>query len=269
MLSLCPLTVYPCSPLQQIDAALETGYDAAGLRLIPVMPTDVDVMADAALRREIEKRLSATGLKVLDIEVVRMSPDLDLASLEPTLQYAGELGARSLAVTGMPKAEWRPEFEPATVRKFRELCAAAMRHSIEPALEFMAFRSIGSLEAAIRMRELVGHPNLRICIDALHFQRSGGAPALLKSADPNMLSCFQICDAPAQAPDDLPGEARFGRLLPGEGGLPLREMLAALPANLPIAVEVPDASRSDHSVLERARRAALRTREVLKASGRG
>lgn len=74
ILSLAPLTVLPASPLEQIDAAHAAGFDAVGLRLQPVMPTDIEVMGNAALLRDIERRLDATGMKVLDIEVFRVGP---------------------------------------------------------------------------------------------------------------------------------------------------------------------------------------------------
>ena len=267
MISLCPLTILPCSPLEQIDAAVDAGFDAIGLRLTRTLATDLDVMADRSLREAIAKRLSVTGIKVLDIEVVRISPDTDVAALEPLLQYAEDVGARSIAVTGLPKGEGRHD-EAATVGKLAELCEAAAKHRTTPALEFMVYRSVDTLASAVRVRDLVDHPNLTICLDALHFQRSGGAPADLARIDLTALSCFQICDAPALAPADLPHEARCGRLLPGEGDLPLGELMAALPAELPIAVEAPDLSRSGMSVRDKARAAAEATRKVMASAGR-
>ena len=268
MFSLCPLTVLPCSPLEQIDAAIDAGFDAIGLRLVPVLATDIDVMADKSLRDAIARRLSQTGIDVLDIEVVRISPEIDVQALVPMLQYAGDVGARSLAVTGVPKADFTAEEEAVTVAKLAELCETAGRYGVRPALEFMAFRSIGTLEAALRYRELADHPNLAIVLDALHFHRSGGTPDQLAAVDSSVLSCFQICDAPAAAPDDLPKEARFGRLLPGRGGLPLREMVAALSPTVPVAVEVPDTTRANIPVAEKAREAARTSRAVMTAAGR-
>ena len=79
----------------------------------------------------------------------------------------------------------------------------------------------------------------------------------LAGLDPALLSYLQICDAPlspprglratdplprgqhADAGDDAVLEARARRLLPGEGELPLAEMLRALPSGLPVSVEAP------------------------------
>ena len=59
-------------------------------------------------------------------------------------------------------------------------------------------------------------------------------------------------------PTDTPSlvrEARTGRLLPGEGVLPLKELVAALPPGLPLAIEAPCRATADLPALERARRA--------------
>jgi sugar phosphate isomerase/epimerase len=265
--SLCPLTVLPCSPLEQIDAALEAGFDSVGIRLLPVLPTDIDVMADKPLRAAIARRLSHTGLKVLDVEVVRISGETDVEALVPMLQYAGDIGARSLAVTGVPKQEFRPGDEAATAAKLAELCNAAERYGVQPGIEFMAFRSIDTLQTALRYHKLAGHPGLKIVVDALHFHRSGGTPEAIATLDPAIISCFQLCDAAAAAPDDVAREARFGRLLPGKGGLPLGDMLAALSPQTPVGVEVPDMARADLPIIEKAREAFRTSRAVMTAVG--
>ena len=84
-----------------------------------------------------------------------------------------------------------------------------------------------------------------ICLDPLHLARSGGSPADVKALDPKYLPYAQISDGVLD-----PGEpdlARLGKLglgtraMPGEGMLPLREILAALPRDIPLSVELPHA----------------------------
>lgn len=254
----------PCSPFEQIDAALDAGFDAVGIRLVPVLPTDIDIMADKPLRDAVAKRLSQTDLDVLDVEVVRISSDTDVQALVPMLQYAGDIGARSLTVTGVLNADFKPGDETVTAAKLAELCEAAARYGVRPSIEFMAFRSIGNLDEALHYRKLANHPNLAIVLDALHFHRSGGRAEEIAALDAAaIISCFQICDAPTVAPEDIAREARFGRLLPGTGGLPLRDMLARLPVEVPLAVEVPDNTRADASVKEKARDAFRTSSSVM------
>src|SRR5690348_8931227 len=71
-LSLSPLTVLPCSPVEQIEAAARAGFHAVGPRVAPAMPTDIEVVSDGSLQRQIRRRIRTTGLQVLDIEVVRL-----------------------------------------------------------------------------------------------------------------------------------------------------------------------------------------------------
>lgn len=262
-LSLSPLTVLPCSPLEQVDAAVDAGFDAIGLRLFPVMATDIDVMSDMKIQRAIERRIAATKLQVLDIEVVRITPQMNVAAIAPALEFAGGLGARWLAVTSAAVYDYRPEEEPVVVRRLGELCEVASRYSMGVMLEFMAFRGIGTLEAAARVVAAVRHANLGITLDALHFYRSGGTARALACVDPPRLACVQLCDAPRTAPLNLPSEARYGRLYPGEGELPLKDLVSALPRDLPVSVEVPSRSRAHLSASERASESARWTRQLL------
>ena len=103
-------------------------------------------------------------------------------------------------------------------------------------------------------------------IDALHFSRSGGMPSDIGNVDASLLRYAQICDAVADIPtaaNDLIREARTGRLLPGEGALPLRELVAALPETIPLAVEAPVRATAGLPALERARRAYRSMRDLL------
>ena len=269
MLSLSPLTVLPCSPLDLIDAASAAGFDAVGLRLQPALETDIDVMADAALRRAIERRLCATRMPVLDVDVIRIGPRTNVPALAPLLQFAGDLGATNLVFTSLPPAEHAQTDEADIARTIAEVCEAAQRHRVRPVVEFIPFRGIASLRDALRIAARVDHPNFAICLDVLHFCRSGGTAAELMRTDPRWISSIQLCDAPLAAPADLPRESRHDRQYPGEGELPLLSLLRALPPTLPVSVEVPNAAaQATRTPFERAADAAASARRML-ADARG
>jgi sugar phosphate isomerase/epimerase len=102
--------------------------------------------------------------------------------------------------------------------------------------------------------------NASVLVDALHFSRSGGIPAHIAQVDPALFRYAQICDAGPDmpGPGDTPAlirEARTGRLLPGEGVLPLAELVAALPDTVPLAIEAPCRATADLPAVERAKRA--------------
>ena len=76
---------------------------------------------------------------------------------------------------------------------------------------------------------------------ALHLARSGGTPEDLIGLEPRLLPYLQIADALAEPVDPslagLREEALHGRLLPGEGDLPLAALVAAVP-DVPLSVEM-------------------------------
>lgn len=262
-LSLSPSTLLPCSPLEHLDAALAAGFESTGLRVVPSLSTDVDVMADRALQDQISKRVAETGLEVFDIEVIRVSPGIDLGSVEAVLEFAAGLGARWLAATSLSLEDYRPEDEPVLVERLGEIGELTAKYDMGLMLEFMAFRGLRTLADAARVIAASGSSNVSITLDALHFFRSGGVIDDLASLEPGSLACIQLCDGPADPPEDLVAEARQDRLFPGEGQLPLDALLRALPADLPASIEVPSLSRSTLPLVDRARLAAASARQLL------
>jgi sugar phosphate isomerase/epimerase len=75
---------------------------------------------------------------------------------------------------------------------------------------------------------------------------------------------MQLCDARPERPSDVQEiirQARGDRLFPGEGGLDLKGLLRALPAGIPLSLEIPVAQKLEP--LERARRALAATKAIL------
>ncbi|WP_442576419.1 sugar phosphate isomerase/epimerase family protein [Microbacterium sp. F51-2R] len=262
--TLSPLTVLPCSPLDLIGAAESAGYDGVGLRLIPTMSTDIDVMADAPLQDAIRGRLADSPLEVFDIEVVRAGPSLDLPALDAAMTFASGLGASWFATTSASLEEYGSDGETALVASLKQMCGVASAHGMGVMLEFMAFRGLTTLSDSLRVVSAVGAENLRITLDALHFFRSGGQVDDLAGLPDTTFACVQLCDAPAESPGPaaLAAEARSGRLYPGQGGLPLRALLAELPDDVVAAVEVPNKADAHLGILERARAGLRAARSV-------
>jgi sugar phosphate isomerase/epimerase len=113
-------------------------------------------------------------------------------------------------------------------------------------LEFMPGLPIGDLETAAAAIQHAGKENLRVLIDAMHFFRSGSSVSQLAEFDPSLIGYVQICDVPlVSAGASYADEARYARLPPGEGELPLLEFLEALPEHVAMGVEVPMMARAD------------------------
>ena len=94
--SLAYLTVAGTDPVNQIRIAAETGYDSVSLRTIPMhLPGEPEFLMheDAALFRATKQALKEYGMPLMDIELARIRPDLNLAEYAPAFEKAAELGA--------------------------------------------------------------------------------------------------------------------------------------------------------------------------------
>ncbi|HEX8373808.1 MAG TPA: sugar phosphate isomerase/epimerase, partial [Geminicoccaceae bacterium] len=201
----------------------------------PGAPT-YEIPPGSAAMREMRRRLGDEGVRVFDIEFVTVGEGFAARDLAAVLESAGELGALRLSVCGDDPDRSR------LVASFAELCDLAAGFGVGVDLECMAWRRVASLPDAVRVVLDAGRPNGGVLVDALHLSRTGGSPGDLRDIPPGLIRSAQLCDAPAGMPgstDAIIQEARSGRLPPGEGALPLRELLAELPDGAALSVEVP------------------------------
>lgn len=250
--SLAHLTLIDVPPPELVRVAAEAGYDAVGLRITPVSNGPDHSMAVGSPRlRETVRILRDTGLRVLDAEVVRLRPGTDPAEYEGFLDAVAELGAEHVIVT---IEDAHPSRAAAA---FAGLGALAADRNITLMLEFMVFSQVRTLEEAQSLVHATRMANAGILIDPLHLARSGGTVEQVRRVRSSLLPYLQICDAPSVAiADDIEKaqeEARRSRLLAGEGVLPLVELVAAMPPEAALSLEVPDGWHN-RDPLERARR---------------
>jgi len=236
--SLAHLTALHLSPPELVEAAAAAGYRYVGLRLTQVTAGDpvYPLATDAALMRETKTRLRHTGVEVLDIELARMDPGTTPASLRQILETGAELGARHV-IGQLP--------DPSRERKiarFAELCDLARPLAMTVELEFPSWTETGNLAEAVYVMRAVDRPNAGILVDLLHFARSGSRIEELSQLPRSWFRFAHICDAAKEIPATREGlihTARAERLFPGEGGIDVRGILAALPAENPYALEIP------------------------------
>jgi len=236
--ALAHLTVLELTPPEVVEAGIYAGFDAVGLRLHPVRPDDVlfPMHGDTPMMRETLSRLNDSAVEILDIEVMRLVGTKNAEDFLPTFEAAQRLGAKRILTLIDERDD---ALSVALLARAAELAAP---FGLTLALEFMPWFGVSNLTQAAAIVAGARQPNTGLLLDSLHLSRSGGSPADIAAIPPEMISYAQICDAPARLPptlDDIAHEAKFARLLPGEGGLPLVDYLAALPRDLPISVEAP------------------------------
>lgn len=267
-LFLAPTSLADAPPLEFVRAAAAAGYDGVGLRLnaspgLPFHP----VLGNAPLVRELRAGLGDSGLAVLDIYSFYLQPATDVRAFAPALELGASLGA-SYALTMGDDPEWNR-----LVDSFGRFCDLAAGFRLACALEFAVMRPLASLAQSVRLAEESARANAVVCIDPLNFVRGGGTPAEVKATDPRLLPYAQISDG-VLGPGE-PDPAMLGRMGPnqrrllGEGVVPLAALLDALPAGLPLGVELPPPQGAQPSAVEWAKATAANVRGFLARYERG
>jgi sugar phosphate isomerase/epimerase len=252
LLSLATGSLPEFSPVEVVEAAAHAGWEACGIWF------DAATWS-AKTTRDTREAFARSGLIPLDIEVVWIHPGAANPDHERLLEAGAEIGARNALVVSSD-----PDLE-ATKRRFEGICRIAERCGLDACFEFLPITEVKSLAAALEVIRAVDHPRAKLLVDALHLARSGGSPEHLQGLPASLFSYAQICDAPAQLAkmdyDGLLHEAIDGRLLPGEGELPLQRLIAALPPGLALAPE-----QRSRALRERYPDAAERAGAILRAT---
>jgi sugar phosphate isomerase/epimerase len=245
------------TPPELVTVAAAAGFRTIGIRLTATPSVGVppyDILREGPLLRETLLRLADTGVSVLDTEFLRFEPEHPVGIPDGFLEISARLGAKTVPVKSAEPDEAR------TIERFCELCDRAAPYGLHICLEFAIYTGVRTLAHAAGVVARSKRPNASVLVDALHFSRSGGLPAHIARVEPSLFRYAQICDAGPDMPDpgDTPAlvrEARTGRLLPGEGVLPLAELVAALPDSVPLAIEAPCRATAELPAVERAKRA--------------
>ena len=237
--SLAHLTLIEQPPPALVRVAAEAGYDAVGLRIVPVTdgPDHTLPPGSPRLRRTV-RALRETGLRVLDVEVARIRPGTDVAGYESLLDAAAELGAPHAVVIVEDPDPGR------AADAFAAFCALAADRGITAMVEFMVFKAVRTLGDATGLLAAAGAANAGVLVDPLHLARSGGTVDDVRRLPARLVPYLQFCDAASAGPapdlETAGAEARRTRLAPGDGVLPLAGLLAATPPGAALSLEVPD-----------------------------
>jgi sugar phosphate isomerase/epimerase len=248
MLTLAAGSVLDLDPLAIAELAAVAGFDAIGLRL------SADHALDAAGAAELRRRCDALGLAVHDVEVHRIG-DSATADVGQVCDAAAAVGAHALLVVSDTD-------ERATRTALGAVVARAAASGLVVGLEYMAWTTPSLPADAVTMADETGAV---VVVDLLHHVRVGaGVAELAAVVASGRLGWVQLADAPSARPADLVHEARHARLPPGEGGLPLHELLAVVPPDAVMSVEVQsDALAAERTPADRVAHLAAAARSLV------
>jgi sugar phosphate isomerase/epimerase len=222
-----------------IEVAARAGYQYVSLRPIAVQANEpkYPLGNDRDLFLQVRAKLKHTGVKLLDIELARVVASVSPKSYQSAFEAAAELGGLHVL-----SSVWTPDLSYAT-DFIGEMCDMAKPLGLTIQLEFMPFAEVKTLQETAAMLTAVGRDNIGICIDALHFDRSGAVPTDLDQYPQSWFHLAQLCDATGNKPftrEQLVATARTDRLFPGDGIIDIAGIVRHLPP-VPFSLEIPNA----------------------------
>jgi len=237
-LGLAQLSLLDHDPPSLVDVAAQAGYDFVGVRVRTVTPSETpfDLSPGSPLLADTLRRMDDTGVGVEDIEFVLLDGVIGAETWKPALEAGAALGATSLTVAIDDTDDAR------AVAALTTMGDDARQFGIALTVEPIAYNALHSIPDAARVAEASG---CLVLLDTLHVARFGATAEEIRAVGP-LVSMLQLCDGPATPPADRDGlvaESRFERAAPGEGEFDLRALIENLPADLPVSVEVPSASK--------------------------
>ncbi|MBQ3050124.1 MAG: sugar phosphate isomerase/epimerase [Oscillospiraceae bacterium] len=234
--SLAYLTIPGVEAMDQIRIAADAGYDYVSLRTIPMgQPGEPQLRLeeDPPMLERIREAMNEYGVKLLDIELVRIREDLP-----EDHRAAFEAGA-SLGATNVLSSVWTDNFDFAAER-YAKICEQAAEFGLDVNLEFPIVSRITTFAQAVEMQRRVNMPNLKIFVDTLYAHIDGVTEEDIKSIPPENYGIIHLCDCPHKEKFlDTLHIVREAREYCGEGEINLPMLLKALPAH-PCSIELPN-----------------------------
>jgi sugar phosphate isomerase/epimerase len=239
------LTVLAMPPVEYVRLAGELGCVSisTGITGMPLTMFGITDYApwplwslrdDPALRREMVAAMSDTGLKIGLAEGFRAAIGADVADYATDLDLFAELGTLRLNAICM-------ENDMAmAVDQLGKLAEMAIARGMAFTIEFFPSEGINTFERALEVVDAIGRDKARVLLDSMHFFRTGGTLDKLAAVGTDVVGYVQLADSPWTVPGETYFmDSLFARSVPGQGELPLRDLIAALPQDMPVSVEVP------------------------------
>ena len=229
LLSLAAGTLPEFQPHEVAVAGGQAGFSHVGCTIEP----------DKWNRQSLQATQSALrtyDLSVLDVEVVWIPEGGQLDDGHRLVIEAGlELGAANVLVVSSEPDKGR------SADAIHQLCEWVTPGGMRIALEFLMITAVRSMTDALDIIARANHPAAALLVDTLHFQRAGHRPEDLAGVDPSLLPYTQVCDGNLACEGDFQSyltDAIDLRSVPGEGELPVRAMLQAMPDKIPVSLEI-------------------------------
>jgi 2-keto-myo-inositol isomerase len=215
-----------------IRIAGQAGYDVVELR-----DNKLDQFLAQGSLDEVRQLLREAGVAAWTINAISRVGVDGVAGTERAVARCRELSRYAqviecpwvLVVPGPTEGRTDAQVMSDTVATLREMADAGAEFGISVAFEFMGFpwAAVRDVAGAWAVVQETNRPNLGIIVDTAHFYAGGSTLESIKQVDPKRLVVLHINDVEdVPKPDITDGH----RLYPGEGVIPLQDILGAVRA---------------------------------------
>jgi sugar phosphate isomerase/epimerase len=244
--------VFGLPPADFVQLAADLGCQHISLAMQPMdyNPQGYPVwsLRDKTVQKDLKAAMARTGVTVSLADGFCVFPDRDVRAHGPDLEIIADLGVPTLNTLSFDPDMAR------SIEQFGVLADMAREAGVTPVVEFTPSKKIASLADALEVRRQTGRGNLKVLVDTMHMTRSGSWPRDAQLIDPETVGYIQLCDAPLkQRYENYTEEGMYERMVPGTGELPLREIMAALPRDKVVGLEVPQRSLANEGIGPRER----------------
>lgn len=208
-----------------------------GVPLLPLGYPPYSLRHETGMRRELLAAMTDRGVTITLGDGFLVLPGAETSTHAADLDVLAELGVPRINVVSLDPDLGR------TFDQFAVLAELAAQRGIQTVVEPVPGLTVGDLSTALAALAHVGRPDFRLLIDTMHLVRSGSGAADLAALNPDYIGYAQLNDTTLRPRiDNYMEEAMYERMLPGEGELPLHAILAALPSDIMMELEIPQRS---------------------------
>jgi len=218
--SLNASTIRPTPLLEKIRIAGQTGYEG-----IELWHDEIEAhLAAGGKLSDIQHALADQSLKVPTTIYLKGWCDTTGPAHAEALDVCRRRMADAVAL-GAPHCVASPAAGAVDVqlagRNYRELLELGIQQGVKPSMEYLGFvRQLTTLESALEILTLAGHPAGTVIIDPFHAFRGGGPFESLQLLRPEQIAISHFNDTPASPPREQQHDK--DRVLPGDGHLNLK-----------------------------------------------
>jgi sugar phosphate isomerase/epimerase len=233
------LSVFGLPPIELVDLAANLGcryisVAVQGMPLVPLGYPPFSLKDDAVLRKDLLAAMDDRGVSISLGDGFLVLPGADVSALRVDLDVLAELGVPRINVVSLDPDLAR------TLDQFAALTELAAQRDIATVVEPVPGLTIADVSSALAAKQYVGRGEFRLLIDTMHLVRSGSGATDLAAVGADQIGYAQLNDTTLRpGADNYMEEAMFERMVPGEGELPLHDLVSALPGDIVLEIEVP------------------------------